>query len=446
LSNLDVCIYIFIYIIRFYSYELTGSYIILSSNLDVCIYIFIYIIRFYSYELTGSYIILSYSYTDDCKTRPLARLVLPRRLVVGGLTRLPRDLSPLLFVLVCTVVRVFVRSSKVEQLTATISDFRRHSFHSLIFLRLYLERLCNLLERDYRQSYLLQMRSRATHTPNNPNPQQQNGGPLRNLGGTPGSKHTRIPLVVQRNLLAAACLFLVCWVIFLSSDSPSLKTIRGASECQFYFGPYRGPQYYSPESGSVAAPKCIVESKWLKLSQHTVKFPGSQTTFDDWMWIDYHDRINVLVEDKKHPDGERRFLVFQQSKYALEGRSSKAIIGGIIEPGEDPEAAARREVDEEMNGLQCEQFHALGRYRTDVNRGMGWLHGFLATGCSHDTANTNKHVALADEVGAADAERQDLESITLTELRELARNGEFLEVQWTATVALALLHPELMNT
>lgn len=224
--------------------------------------------------------------------------------------------------------------------------------------------------------------------------------------------------------------------------------IRGTSDCQFYFGPYRGPQYYSPESGTVAAPKCIVESKWLKLSQHTVKFPGSKTTFDDWMWIDYHDRMNVLVEDKKHPDGERRFLVFQQSKYALEGRSSKAIIGGIIEPGEDPEAAARREVDEEMNGLHCEQFHALGRYRTDVNRGMGWLHSFLATGCSHDkaNANANEHVALPDEVGAADTERQDLKSITLTELRELARNGEFLEVQWTATVALALLHPELVNT
>lgn len=75
------------------------------------------------------------------------------------------------------------------------------------------------------------------------------------------------------------------------------------------------------------------------------------------MWIDYHDSINVVVQDETKEGGERRFLVFEQTKYALEGRSSLAIIGGIIEPGEDPETAARREVEEEMDGLVCENFH-----------------------------------------------------------------------------------------
>jgi hypothetical protein len=49
-----------------------------------------------------------------------------------------------------------------------------------------------------------------------------------------------------------------------------------------------------------------------------------------------------------------------------------------------------------------------------------------------------------EEVGAADAERQDLKSITLRELREAATGGRFLEVQWSNTVSMALLHPELM--
>ena len=248
----------------------------------------------------------------------------------------------------------------------------------------------------------------------------------------------------QRNVLALLCAALAGWIAYFSNTSP-LKFLRGNSECLIYFGQYRGPHYYSSESGSVGKPKCLVESKWLKLSQHSVRFPGSKTTFDDWMWIDYHDRINVLVEAKKHTDGERRFLVFEQSKYALEGRSSKAIIGGIIEPGESPEEAARREVDEEMNGLKCRTFHALGRYRTDVNRGMGWVNSFLATDCEHDKSKTNNHVALRDEIGAADTERQDLESVTLTDLRGLVRTGEFLEVQWSATVALALLHPALSD-
>jgi 8-oxo-dGTP pyrophosphatase MutT (NUDIX family) len=102
----------------------------------------------------------------------------------------------------------------------------------------------------------------------------------------------------------------------------------------------------------------------------------------DWLWIDYHDRINVLVEapsiasnsssSSSSSTNERQFYVFDQSKYALEGRTSMAIIGGIIEPGESPERAAMREVEEEMH-VTCDQLHWLGRFRTDVESwyGMG---------------------------------------------------------------------------
>lgn len=198
----------------------------------------------------------------------------------------------------------------------------------------------------------------------------------------------------------------------------------------------------------IGQPKCLLTSKWISVSLHTVRFPGSETTYDDWMWIDYHDRINVLVEDARNDkDQERRFFVFEQTKYALEGKTSWAIIGGIIEPGEEPEVAARREVREEMSGISCENFHFLGRYRTDVNRGMGWLNSFLATDCSK---NRSKHKSqqghsVPDEIGAPDTERQKLITVTMTELKEAAQDGKFMEVQWTATVAQALLHPALSS-
>jgi ADP-ribose pyrophosphatase YjhB (NUDIX family) len=247
-------------------------------------------------------------------------------------------------------------------------------------------------------------------------------------------------------------LLVLLFVLLLVAQSPSSchklsNKLRKSGSCEISFSEYKGPQYFNEASGSVGRPQCLVESKWLKLSQHSVMFPGSDTVFDDWLWIDYHDRINVLVEDKRIPGEEKKFLVFEQSKYALEGRNSLAIIGGVIEPGEKAEDAARREVDEEMNGLRCKDFHFLGRYRTDVNRGMGWLNSFLATDCSRDLKDKSSSfgVAVEDEVGAPDTERQDLKSITLSRLKEAARNGEFLEVQWTATVALALLHPELMQ-
>jgi hypothetical protein len=73
---------------------------------------------------------------------------------------------------------------------------------------------------------------------------------------------------------------------------------------------------------------------------------------------------------------------------------------------------------------------------------MGWLNSFLATDCYRGPKHD--HIAFANEIGAADTERQDLKTISLTQLREATRKGQFLEVQWSATVALALQHPDLM--
>ena len=44
-----------------------------------------------------------------------------------------------------------------------------------------------------------------------------------------------------------------------------------------------------------------------------------------------------------------------------------------------------------------------------------------------------------NQIGAADVEGQERIYLTVGELRDAARNGEFVEVQWSATVALALL-------
>jgi ADP-ribose pyrophosphatase YjhB (NUDIX family) len=271
----------------------------------------------------------------------------------------------------------------------------------------------------------------------------------------------------QRNALLLLCILLVVWDYSrrsrqfpYSSQLFHGKLLRqnnsSTKDCLIDLGEYRGPQYRSVPSGMIGQPICLLSSKWISVSLHTVRFPGSHITYDDWMWIDYHDRINVLVEDnmveskeeeQDENKEERRFWVFEQTKYALEGKTSWAIIGGIIEPGEDPETAARREVQQEMKGLVCETFHFLGRYRTDVNRGMGWLNSFLATQCSYPPPQRQKEqqnsIDLVDEVGAADTEQQQLKSITLTELKQAARDGKFMEVQWTATVAQALLHPEL---
>ena len=288
------------------------------------------------------------------------------------------------------------------------------------------------------------MRSRIHNTRQHATPSVPIGLPKEGLNQSPHNPANLRVLQLQRNILFVTCMIL--FLILLQSERGSsifpstsgFNKLRDNS-CEISLGKYQGPVYNSPESGTIGNPKCLLDSKWMRVSLHTVKFPGSKATYDDWLWVDYHDRINVLVEDgtSSTADEEPKFLVFEQTKYALEGRQSHAIIGGIIEKGEEPVDAARREVEEEMDGLVCDDFHFLGQFRTDVNRGVGWLNSFLATGCTKHSKAQNDHL-LADEVGAPDTEKQKLKSITLTELREAATHGKFIEVQWTATVTQAL--------
>lgn len=208
---------------------------------------------------------------------------------------------------------------------------------------------------------------------------------------------------------------------------------------------YKGTQYKTQMT--IGSPKCLVESKFLKVQQHRVKLEGTTDVIEDWLWIDYHDRINVLIEAPKSDTSitarknseEPYFIILQQTKYALEGRTSLAIVGGIIEPGESPDDAAKREVLEET-GHTCDQFNFLGRYRTDVNRGMGWTNTYVARSCTHHQQQSMNHDSAAvDEVGKADTEHQKLITMSFTEVREAVLAGKFLEIQWSATVALALL-------
>jgi ADP-ribose pyrophosphatase YjhB (NUDIX family) len=168
---------------------------------------------------------------------------------------------------------------------------------------------------------------------------------------------------------------------------------------------------------------------------------NDKTLIDDWLFIDYHDRINVLVEDPENNntnEGPTQFLIFRQTKYALEGRQSLAIVGGIIEPQEEAQHAAAREVKEEL-GLNC-QMQLLGRFRTDVNRGMGWVNSFIAHDCEKESLQDESKIDPNEEVGAADSEKQKVISMTLQEVVQRVRNGEFVEVQWSNTVALAMMN------
>jgi len=167
-------------------------------------------------------------------------------------------------------------------------------------------------------------------------------------------------------------------------------------------------------------PVNLMRARFLRVEAHTVELPDGQV-IHDWSWVITPDFVNVVLVE-----AEGAFVCFRQTKYAVAG-TSLAVVGGYLEPGEDPLAAAQREVLEET-GYAASAWHSLGRYAVDGNRGAGTAHLFLATG--------GRKVA---EIDADDLEEQEVLLLSQAEVKAALLAGEFKVVPWAAAVGLALV-------
>jgi ADP-ribose pyrophosphatase len=161
------------------------------------------------------------------------------------------------------------------------------------------------------------------------------------------------------------------------------------------------------------------QGRFLTVEQHAVELPDGRV-IPDWSWIITPDFVNVLAETV---DG--RFLCFRQTKYAIQG-TSLAPVGGYVEPGEEPLAAAKRELLEET-GYSASNWADLGIYAVDANRGAGKAFFFLA-----------RHAVLVASPTADDLEEQQLLRLTRGELERALDEGQFKCLAWAAAVAMAL--------
>jgi ADP-ribose pyrophosphatase len=170
---------------------------------------------------------------------------------------------------------------------------------------------------------------------------------------------------------------------------------------------------------TLARETVLDRGKFLRVEDHTVQLPDGRI-IEQWPWIITPDFINVVAVTEA---GE--FLCFHQVKYAIEGEAL-APVGGYLEPGEEPLAAAQRELLEET-GYEASEWIDLGHYRVDTNRGAGTAYFFLALHAQHVT-----------DRNADDLEEQRLLHLTRTELEAALDAGQFKGLPWMAAVALAL--------
>lgn len=161
-------------------------------------------------------------------------------------------------------------------------------------------------------------------------------------------------------------------------------------------------------------------SPWIKLEEHQIELPDGKV-LDGWVWIDTPDFVIVVAVDQQDC-----FLVFEQTKYASPGLTL-APVGGYIQAGEEPLAAAKRELLEET-GFEAEVWISLGSFMTDANRGNGNGHYFLAKN-AHKTDQT----VLSD-----DLEEQRLLLFTAAELQKALDLNQVKIITWQAGFSMAL--------
>jgi ADP-ribose pyrophosphatase len=161
------------------------------------------------------------------------------------------------------------------------------------------------------------------------------------------------------------------------------------------------------------------EPPWLIVEQHTVELPDGRL-IPNWPWIITPDYINVVAVTE---DGH--FICFRQVKYGIEG-TTLSVVGGYVNEGEVPLAAAQRELLEET-GYEASDWLSLGSYLVDPNRGIATGHLYLA-----------RQACYVVPRDADDLEEQELLMLTRGEIEAALDAGEFKVLAWAAAVAFAL--------
>jgi ADP-ribose pyrophosphatase len=158
---------------------------------------------------------------------------------------------------------------------------------------------------------------------------------------------------------------------------------------------------------------------WLDVFQEAVELPSGRKIDDFYRVVMPEFIVAVTLTADDH------FVLVKGYKHGL-GQVTLSPPAGVIEPGEEPLAAAKRELREET-GFTADQWEFLGRHTVDGNRQCGTMHTFLARDA--------RRSGCADE---NDAEELQVVVYTRCQVIRAMKAGEFGTLAGAGGLALAL--------
>ncbi len=152
---------------------------------------------------------------------------------------------------------------------------------------------------------------------------------------------------------------------------------------------------------------------WLRVRHDAVQLPDGRINPDFYV-VEYPDWVNVIAITE---DG--RFVMEKQYRYGID-RTCYEIPAGTMEPGETPEEAARRELEEET-GYTGGEWTAIMNASGNASTTNNMTHSFLALGVKHDG---KCHLDSTEDL--------DVELLTRDQVHALLLNDEIKQSQMAA--------------
>lgn len=174
---------------------------------------------------------------------------------------------------------------------------------------------------------------------------------------------------------------------------------------------------------TLASRLLLDRSPWLRVYAEDVQLPEGRVVHD-YLRLRTPDFVVIV------PVSEEGLIGLIRSYKRGPDRIDLQPPAGMIEDGEQPLAAAQRELLEET-GCRADRWRDLGDYVLAGNMRGGLAHLFLATGC--------QQVQPPD---SGDLEEQELLWLKQDEVSALWRGGEMAQLGSTAALGLALAHLE----